>query len=128
MLYCRPPCNRVKCVKDRGYAIYNELEMEYAVCFRNVGRGRQLGWRKSLYICLQMCAPAAMWVAMSTTIPMLNKSIEDGIRGMEYVALFVTKLFLAHLKQTWFGIDNDALERLYCTVCTQLKCTKGTLS
>lgn len=54
-------------------------------------------------------------------MPMLRDCINEAIQTMHHVALAVTKVFLAHLKQTWYGLDNAPLELLYDAVSSRLQ-------
>jgi hypothetical protein len=106
----------VQCAPGRGEAIQTELSEEFAHCFRNVARVHGDKW----HTFLRACAPTALWVALSATIPILRDSTEEAIRVMHHVALAVTKVFLAYLKHTWYGLDNTPLDRLYESVSIQL--------
>ena len=115
-LHGEPKCLRVQCAPGRGEAIQTELSEEFAYCFRNVSRSHGDRWHR----CLSVCEPIALWVALSATIPILRNSTEEAIRAMHRVALAVTKVFLAYLKHTWYGLENTPLDRLYESVSSQL--------
>jgi len=124
-LHGQPGCLRVQCAPGRGEAIQTELSEEFAHCFRNVARVHGDRWHQFL----RACAPTALWVALSATIPILRDSTEEAIRVMHHVALAVTKVFLAYLKHTWYGLENAPLDRLYESVSSQLsKITKDASS
>ena len=62
-------------------------------------------------------------------MPILRDSTEEAIRVMHHVELAVTKVFLAYLKQTWYGLENAPLDSLYKSVSSQLsKITKDASS
>jgi len=107
-----PQCLRVERSRERGDKIQQELSVEYSHCFRHIECIDGCRWRD----CIRRCAPTAVWVALSATMPMLENSTCDAVRVMNRVILAVINVFLAYLRRTWYGIENAQLERLCCAV------------
>jgi hypothetical protein len=112
-----PVCRRVSGAQNRGNSVYTELSAEYVQCFRKMSFCDNRKWRK----CILACAEPVLWIAISACIPMLSSSIEASLAEAHIVTLAVAHVFLSHLQQTWYGLENHALVLLRTLVATYLK-------
>jgi hypothetical protein len=109
-------CLRVECAHGRGSMLETELINEFVTCFRKVAIIERK-WAG----CLKSCAPQALWVALTASIPILSDTTEEVIKSMDRVLLMVTKVFICHLRETWYGVENSELDRLYSSVSHALR-------
>jgi hypothetical protein len=100
-----------------------ELYSEYATLFRPVVL-RNPRFRMPL----EQCAEAAVNVALSTRIPMFIEQVTHLVCALDPVQLVVFKVFLEHLAETWFGIDNLLLHNMIRHVRTFIAKTRPSVN
>lgn len=96
----------------RGPALSAELLSEYADCFRDVLRDRESLHSQAVFA----CAEVAVWAALSTRLPMLHEHALGCLAAAHVAVLAIVKIFFRHLLDTWFSLENPALEAAYSRV------------
>ena len=94
---------------QKGKLVYTDLCEEYKICFRRVIRNdadsSASKWKHAVAKCLE----SALWIAMSSRMPMVHEQLENFLSNAHVVLLGIATVFLEHLQETWFGLDNHRL-------------------
>ena len=118
-----PPCGRVRLSAGRGPATEVELEMEFGACFERVLDAQGGRWRALI----MNCKPVCVWIALTTTIPMLRDDVAASLHSAPVAILAVAKVFLAHLRDTWFCLGNALLTPTHTCVTRELESRRAGL-